>query len=109
MENKKAAGKKEILVMKNISKTFGGTKVLDNVEFHAYAGEVHALMGANGAGKSTLMKILAGVYTPDEGAYISHDGREAKIMTRVADAQRDGVTMVFQELNILPQIGRAHV
>ncbi len=104
MENKEAAGKKEILVMKNISKTFSGTKVLDDVEFHAYAGEVHALMGANGAGKSTLMKILAGVYTPDEGAYISHDGRDPKIMTRVADAQRDGVTMVFQELNILPHL-----
>lgn len=96
--------KKEILVMKNISKTFSGTKVLDNVEFHAYAGEVHALMGANGAGKSTLMKILAGVYAPDEGAYISHDGREPKIMANVADAQRDGVTMVFQELNILPHL-----
>lgn len=96
--------KKEILVMKNISKTFSGTKVLDDVEFHTYAGEVHALMGANGAGKSTLMKILAGVYSPDEGAYISHDGREAKVVANVAEAQRDGVTMVFQELNILPHL-----
>ena len=102
MEN--TTEKKEVLVMKNISKTFSGTKVLDNVEIHAYAGEIHALMGANGAGKSTLMKILAGVYTPDEGAYISHLGREPRIMKSVADAQHDGTTMVFQELNILPHL-----
>lgn len=95
---------KEILRMEHISKTFSGTKVLDDVNFYAYAGEAHALMGANGAGKSTLMKILAGVYMPDEGAEISHDGKPAKIMACVHDAQQDGVVMVFQELNILPHL-----
>jgi ribose transport system ATP-binding protein len=95
---------KQILKMEHISKTFSGTKVLDDVSFYAYAGEVHALLGANGAGKSTLMKILAGVYMPDPGAEISHDGRPAKIMACVHDAQQDGVTMVFQELNILPHL-----
>lgn len=95
---------KEILRMEHVSKTFSGTKVLDDVNFYAYAGEVHALMGANGAGKSTLMKILAGVYMPDNGAEISHDGKAAKIMACVHDAQQDGVVMVFQELNILPHL-----
>jgi ribose transport system ATP-binding protein len=95
---------RQILKMEHISKTFSGTKVLDDVSFYAYAGEVHALLGANGAGKSTLMKILAGVFMPDPGAEISHDGRPAKIMACVHDAQQDGVTMVFQELNILPHL-----
>lgn len=94
----------QILTMEHISKTFSGTKVLDDVNFYAYAGEVHALMGANGAGKSTLMKILAGVYMPDEGASISHNGQPTKIMACVHDAQQDGTVMVFQELNILPHL-----
>lgn len=94
----------QILKMEHISKTFSGTKVLDDVSFYAYAGEVHALMGANGAGKSTLMKILCGAYAPDDGAIISHNGQPSKIMSCVHDAQQDGVVMVFQELNILPHL-----
>ena len=53
--------------MKNITKSFAGVTVLDNVQFDLMEGEVHALMGENGAGKSTLMKILTGVYTKDNG------------------------------------------
>ncbi len=49
-----------ILHIQNLSKSFGGTKALDNVQLALNAGEVHALMGENGAGKSTLMKILMG-------------------------------------------------
>lgn len=60
-------------------------------------------MGANGAGKSTLMKVLAGVYMPDTGSII-HNGNVTPIKASVADAQKDGVAMVFQELNILPHL-----
>ncbi len=94
---------KEILHMEHISKSFGGAKALDDVSFDLRAGEVHALMGANGAGKSTLMKVLAGVYMPDQGVIIHH-GKKTPIKACVADAQKDGVAMVFQELNILPHL-----
>ncbi|MFL5704860.1 MAG: ATP-binding cassette domain-containing protein, partial [Ktedonobacteraceae bacterium] len=56
-----------ILQMKSIVKAFGANAVLRSVDFELQRGEVHALLGSNGAGKSTLMKILEGVYTPDEG------------------------------------------
>ena len=95
--------KTEILRMEHISKSFGGAKALDDVSFDLRAGEVHALMGANGAGKSTLMKVLAGVYMPDQGEIIHH-GVKIPVKASVADAQKDGVAMVFQELNILPHL-----
>src|SRR5207249_6645791 len=59
-----------ILQMKSIVKAFGANTVLRGVDFDLQQGEVHALLGSNGAGKSTLMKILEGVYTPDEGEIV---------------------------------------
>ena len=52
-------GRRETVVARNISKTFGSTKALDNVSIVGFAGAVHAITGENGAGKSTLMKILS--------------------------------------------------
>lgn len=92
-----------IVQMKHSSKTFAGVKVLNDVDFMAYAGEAHALMGANGAGKSTLMKILAGVYEPDPGTEMYIDGQKVRFKN-VRQAQQGGVAMVFQELNILPHL-----
>lgn len=89
--------------MEHISKSFGGAKALSDVSFDLREGEVHALMGANGAGKSTLMKVLAGVYLPDEGT-IAHNDRVIPLKGTVQDAQQDGIAMVFQELNILPHL-----
>lgn len=56
-----------ILETKKISKYFPGIKALDEVDFKIRTGEVHALIGENGAGKSTLVKLLTGVYQPDNG------------------------------------------
>ena len=59
-----------ILSMESITKRFFGVEVLKSVNFEVEKGEVHALVGENGAGKSTLIKILSGVYPPDEGRIV---------------------------------------
>ena len=90
------------LSIKNISKQFPGVKALDNVSLNAYAGEAMALMGENGAGKSTLIKILAGIYTRDEGN-IFIDGKEADIKT-IKDSQKYKIAIIHQELNLIPNL-----
>ncbi len=91
-----------LLVMSGISKSFGATQALSNVDLELRAGEVHALIGENGAGKSTLMKILAGVHRADRGA-MSVAGRKFAPDRPVA-ALRAGVAMIHQELNLAPDL-----
>ncbi|HEY4090804.1 MAG TPA: sugar ABC transporter ATP-binding protein [Luteibacter sp.] len=91
--------------MHNIHKAFGPVKVLEGVDFELLAGEVHALMGENGAGKSTLMKILTGIYAPDEGS-IEVDGQAASINSP-ADAEKYGIAIIHQELNLIPALSIA--
>ena len=57
-----ADGTTPLLRMENISKSYGGVRALQDVQFTAERGRIHALLGENGAGKSTLMKVLSGVY-----------------------------------------------
>ncbi len=73
--------------MRNVGKTFGGIKVLKDVDFDVRSGEVHALLGENGAGKSTLIKILSGFHQPDEGGEIKVNG-EAVAFSSPRDAAR---------------------
>lgn len=94
-----------ILEMKGIGKRFPGVIALDRVDFSIGVGEVVALAGENGAGKSTLMKILGGVYQPDDGTVIV-DGKEVTIRS-VADASACGVGFVHQELNVLDNLTAA--
>ncbi len=88
--------------MENISKEFPGVKALDRVQLRVKRGTVHALVGENGAGKSTLMKILKGMYTPDQGVII-FDGEELKL-TGVKSALDKGISMIHQELSPIPNM-----
>jgi ABC-type sugar transport system ATPase subunit len=89
-----------LLRMKAISKDFFGNRVLDDVDLECSAGEVHAIVGENGAGKSTLMKILAGAYTPSEGEVLI-EGEPVRF-THPLEGQRAGVSIIYQEFNLLP-------
>ena len=94
-----------LLDMKNISKSFAKNKVLHDVNFSVRAGEVHALLGENGAGKSTLVKILGGIYQPD-GGEICISG-EKQSFTGALDAQKHGVSIIHQELMLMPHLSIA--
>ena len=91
-----------LLEMKGITKSFPGVHALDNFSFNLRSGEVHALVGENGAGKSTLMKILYGVYTPDEGEILM-EGKKVTIKNP-SEALKLGIGEVFQELNVCLQL-----
>ena len=94
-----------LLSMKNISMTFPGVKALQNVDFTLCQGEIHALMGENGAGKSTLIKVLTGVHTRDSGE-IYLEGKEINNHSP-EEAQMNGISTVFQEVNLCPNISVA--
>ena len=97
--------KAPILELRGISKQFPGVKALSDVGLRLYPGEVHTLMGQNGAGKSTLIKVLTGVYTPDRGT-ITIGGKEIR-PTSTQDAQRLGISTVYQEVNLCPNLSVA--
>ena len=84
-----------ILRVESVSKSFPGVQALDHVSFDLRKGEVHALVGENGAGKSTLMKIISGLYQPDEGE-ITYKGKPVRFQnsTQAADA---GIAIIYQE------------
>lgn len=89
-----------MLSVSGLSKTFPGVKALSQVDFAARAGEVHALIGENGAGKSTLIKVLTGVYQPDEGE-VTYDGSPVRFATPL-QAQHAGISTIYQEVNLVP-------
>ncbi len=89
-----------LLTMKNIHKSFPGVYALNSVDFQLRAGEVHALLGENGAGKSTLIKVLAGIYTADQGEIII-EGKKA-VIDSVRAAQQSGIAVIHQELVLVP-------
>ncbi len=88
-----------ILKATNISKSFGNTKALKNVDFHLYKSKIHGLLGENGAGKSSLMNILSGIYQPESGK-ISIDGNTIKKLNPDYAAQL-GIGMVHQEFRLI--------
>jgi len=90
------------LRMIGISKAFGQTRALVEVDLDARPGEVHALVGENGAGKSTLMKVLSGALEPDSGRMIL-EGRPYRPRGPL-EARSRGVAMIYQELSLAPDL-----
>ena len=94
-----------LLRVEGVTKRFPGVVALDKIHFELKQGEVHALVGENGAGKSTLMKILCGVYQPDEGA-VFYKGQPVAFRNST-EAQRAGISIIYQELNLIPHLSVA--
>lgn len=93
-----------VLTMRDISKTFPGVKALQHVDFTLRKGEIHALMGENGAGKSTLIKVLTGVHEFESGE-IRMSGNDSAIINKSPqDAQDKGISTVYQEVNLCPNL-----
>jgi ribose transport system ATP-binding protein len=91
-----------ILNVKNITKEFPGVLALKNVSFDLKKGEVHVLIGENGAGKSTLMKVLSGVYQPEEGEIFLRGDKVQFANTK--QSQDKGIAIIFQEFNLIPNL-----
>ena len=91
-----------VLEMKGIRKSFSGVYALSGIDFSLEMGEVHALLGENGAGKSTLIKVLGGIYQPDEGE-IFINGNEVKIRN-VPEARANGIGIIHQEIVLVPYL-----
>jgi D-xylose transport system ATP-binding protein len=91
-----ATDRQPVLQLRGISKRFGAVQALSSVDFEVFAGEVVALVGDNGAGKSTLIKVMAGIYIPDEGE-IWFDGKHVPVHGP-RDSAALGIATVYQDL-----------
>jgi simple sugar transport system ATP-binding protein len=94
-----------VLELRGIDKRFAGVHALQDVNLTLHPGEVHALMGQNGAGKSTLIKVLTGVVSLDAGEILL-DGRAIRPESPL-DAQKLGISTVYQEVNLCPNLSVA--
>ncbi len=95
----------DLLVARDVTKSFPGVRALDGAQLTLRRGEIHALMGENGAGKSTLIKILTGVYQRDAGS-VRLDGREITPGSP-REAETAGISTVYQEVNLIPTLSVA--
>ena len=91
--------KKYILEAKNISKSFGNVKALEDVNFYLQKGKIHGLLGENGAGKSSLMNILSGIYQPEKGSIYINDIKQKSLDPE--SASELGIGMVHQEFRLI--------
>ncbi len=98
-------GARPLLELTGATVRFGADAALDDVSFRMFPGEVHSLMGENGAGKSTLIKAVTGALPLDAGTLVL-DGREVSFATP-HDAQRAGISTVYQEIELLPNLSVA--
>lgn len=92
------------LEVRNLSKTFAGVTVLDDVNVSVAPGEIHALVGQNGSGKSTLIKLISGVHRPDRGGEILLDGKHLGPPIHAGQLHHAGLAFVHQDLGLLPDL-----
>ena len=97
-----AAQRRPLLRVSHLSKTFVGTKALDDVSLEVAAGEVVAIVGQNGSGKSTLVKLLAGIHQPDPGAMIEVSDGSGRLVPLGRDGR--GLHFIHQDLGLLPML-----
>lgn len=95
-----------LLQLHQVEKRYPGVKALDGVDFQLRAGEIHALLGENGAGKSTLVKVMTGALQGDGGS-MTFLGSPLQLHS-TAQAQAVGISTVYQEVNLLPNLSVAH-
>ncbi|WP_332775560.1 sugar ABC transporter ATP-binding protein [Polaromonas sp.] len=98
-------GARPVLELTGIHKQFAGIPALRDVQLRLYPGEIHALMGQNGAGKSTLIKVLTGVLEAS-GGQMRLAGKPVRPDSPLA-AQRLGISTVYQEVNLCPNLSVA--
>lgn len=91
-----------VLTVRNVSKAFAGVKALKRIDLEIRPGEIHCLAGENGSGKSTLIKIISGVYTPDEGT-IELNGHVHTRLTPI-EAIMNGVQVIYQDFSVFPNL-----
>jgi simple sugar transport system ATP-binding protein len=93
----------DFLVLRRISKRFGGVQALSQVDFDLRDGEIHCLVGENGSGKSTLIKIISGVWMPEPGGEIVIAGDVLSHLTPVESTRR-GIQVIYQDLSLFPNL-----
>jgi ribose transport system ATP-binding protein len=102
-DNAEHAPTGNLLELRGLSKSFDGSRALNNVTFSVAPGEIRGLVGQNGAGKSTLVKILSGYYAPDEGTMWLR-GERVKMPLPNWEARRRGLGFFHQNLALVPEL-----
>jgi ribose transport system ATP-binding protein len=97
------ATQRVVVEVEQLTKTFGRSKVLDEVNLALAAGEVHSLIGQNGSGKSTLIKILSGIHTADHGT-VRVDGVPLSMPVTPNQLRSASMTFVHQDLGLVPSL-----
>lgn len=93
------------LELRDVSKRFSGVQALDKISLRIMPGEIHCLAGENGSGKSTVIKVISGVYQPDEGEILI-DGKRISELSPV-DAIAHGVQVIYQDFSLFGNLSVA--
>lgn len=95
---------KPVVSLRNVSKSFQGIKVIENISFDIFAGETFVIMGCSGSGKSTLLRLMTGAIRPDEGSILINSKDICKVCSRELDEIRKSFGMTFQYSALLDSL-----